>query len=152
MSGWERTRRRYRLVHDFARDFASDSTSALAGWKTAIEAEYGDLDQFLRDVQRRCFAAVDARLDSVLEAGPADPSASVVAIFAEVNRIYPELVRILEEYAGHPALAEGNARFRRSVLSTTGVDPAALLPRGSHPHPHEEGPCDERESACTAAV
>jgi len=133
MTGWNTARQRYRLVHHAAADFARSGQRGLTRWQPAIEAEYGNVDNFLRDIQRRYFTTVLARLDSVIETNPADPQAPVAAVFAGVASVYPDLSQVLRDHAGHPALAEGSARFRRSVLAGTGVDPAALMPGGS-PH------------------
>jgi hypothetical protein len=135
--GWEQAGRRYRLVHDVAGDFAKGGRRALAAWRPAIDTEYGDLDAFLRDVQRRYYRAAEARLDTVLEAPPADPEASVLAVLDEVAEIYPALRRLLEEFADLPAVAEGDARFRRSVRAATGVDLSARH--------DEKGTSDDRE-------
>jgi hypothetical protein len=67
-------------------------------------------------------------LDSVIEANPADPQAPIATVFAEVASVHPDLWQVLRDHACHPALAEGSARFRRSVLAGTGVDPVALMP------------------------
>jgi len=131
MSGWNTAARRYRLVHEAAADVARRGQPGLIRWQPAIEAEYGDVGSFLRDIQRRYFTTALARLDSVIETNPADPKAPVAAAFAEVARVYPDLCQVLRDHAGHPALAEGSARFRHRVLAGTGVDPVALLPGGS---------------------
>jgi hypothetical protein len=131
MTGWNTVKRRYRLVHQAAADVARSGQRGLTQWQSVIEAEYGNVDNFLRDIQRRYFTTALARLDSVSETNPADPQAPVAAVFAEVASVYPDLWRVLHDHAGHPALAEGSARFRWSVLAGTGVDPAALMPGGS---------------------
>ena len=131
MTGWDTAKRRYRLVHQAAPDIAGDGQRGLTQWQPAIEAEYGNVDNFLRDIQRRYFTTVLARLDAVIEANPAEPRASVAAVFAEAARVHPDLWQVLQDHPGHPALAEGSTRFRRSVLAGTGIDPAALLPGGS---------------------
>jgi hypothetical protein len=108
------------------------------------------VDNFLRDIQRRYFTTVLARLDPVIEANPADPRPPVAAVFAEAARVHPDLWQVLQDHAGHPALAEGSARLRRSVLAGTGVDPAALIPGGS---PHDmTGPAADRQPAAPAGV
>jgi hypothetical protein len=122
MTGWAQAGRRYRLVHDVAGDFARSGKAAFAKWGPAIETEFGDLDDFLRDAQRRFHTAAEARLDAVIEASPADRAASVVAVLDEVAGIYPDLRRLLDAHAGRPAVAEGTARFQRAVHAATGVD------------------------------
>jgi hypothetical protein len=130
MTGWNTAKRRYRLVHQAAADIARNRQSGVTRWQPAIEAEYGTVDNFLCDIQRRYFTTVLARLDPVIETNPSDPQAPIAAVFAEVARVHPDLWQVLRDHAGHLALAEGSARFCRSVLAGTGVDPAALLPGG----------------------
>jgi hypothetical protein len=143
MTGWNTAKRRYRLVHNAAADIARSGQRGLAQWQPAIEAEYGSVDNFLCDIQRRYFTTVLARLDPVIETHPADPRALMAAVFAEAASIHPDLWQVLRDNAGHPALAEGSVRFRQSVLAGTGVDPAALLP-GCSPR-HMTGPSDGRD-------
>ena len=131
MTGWNTANRRYRLVHQAAADIARNRQPGLTQWQPAIEAEYGTVDHFLRDIQRRYFTTVLARLDAVIETHPADPQAPIAVVFAEVASVHPDLWQVLQDHAGHPALAEGSARFRRSVLAGTGINPAALMPGGS---------------------
>lgn len=128
MTGWDTAQRRYRLVHNAAADIARNGQQGLTRWQPAIEAEYGTVDNFLCDIQRRYFTTVLAQLDAVIEAHPADPQAPMAVVFAKVSGVYPDLWQVLQDHAGHPALAEGSARFRGSVLAGTGVDPAALMP------------------------
>ena len=150
MTGWNTAKRRYRLVHYAAADVARSGQPGLTRWLPAIEAEYGNVGNFLADIQRRCFTTALARLDSVIETSPADPKAPVAAVFAEVASVYPDLWQVLADHAGHPALAEGSALFRRSVLARTGIDPAPLLPGGS---PRDTtGPVDAPEPATPPLV
>ena len=152
MSGWNTAKRRYRLVHHAAADLAQSGQRGLIPWQPAIEAEYGSLDNFLRDIQRRYFTTALARLDSVIETNPADPQAPVAAVFAEVASVHPDLWQVLHDHASHPALAEGSARFRRSVLAGTGIDPAALLPGGSPRHMTRPADAPELAVACAVLV
>jgi hypothetical protein len=150
MTGWNTAKRRYQLAHHAAADIARSGQRGLTQWQSAIEAEYGNVDNFLRDIQWRYFTTVLARLDSVIETNPADPRAPTAAVFAEVAHVHPDLCQVLQDYAGHPALAEGSAHFRRSVLAGTGIDPAALMPGGS---PRDmTGPADSGEPAFPSAV
>ena len=149
MTGWNTAKRRYRLVHQAAADIARNRQPGLTQWQPAIEAEYGTVDHFLRDIQRRYFTTVLARLDAVIEANPADPQAPLSAVFAQAANVHPDFWQVLQDHTGHAALAEGNARFRRSVLAGTGVDPAALIPGGS---PRDmTGPADGRGPAVPSA-
>lgn len=145
MVGWEQARRRYRLVHDVADDFATRGPVALAAWEPAIETEFGGLDGFLRDVQRRFHTTTEARLDAMIEAPPADPARSVIAVLDEVAEIHPGLRRLLDTYADRPALAEGTARFHRSVRAATGVDLTEIRPARSRYE--EKGPTRGRKPA-----
>src|SRR6476661_8261554 len=126
MTEWDRARRRYRLVHDLATAYEKKGPQAFTERGAELVAEYGDLDHFLRDVQRRYLTAAYTRLDGVIEEAPGDPETAVADALAAVAEVYPAFRRLLAEYADHPALAEGKARFRHAVLSATGVDPIGL--------------------------
>lgn len=127
MSGWEQTHRRYNLVYAVADDLARRGPVAIDDYKSAIDAEYGGIEGFLLDVQRRWFNAVDAHLDVVLEARPADVDGAVAKIVGEVAETDGQLRTVLEAFADHPVLAGGEARHRRRVLALTGVDSDALV-------------------------
>ncbi|WP_113642656.1 hypothetical protein [Prauserella sp. PE36] len=131
MGGWEQVHRRHRLVHAVAADVERLGNEALTGWESEIVAEYGELAAFLLDVQRRCHEAVYARLDLVLEDPSASPERDVRRTLAEAGRAHRALWGVLRACAGHPALAAGEARLRRSVFAATGVDPAP--PRRAQP-------------------
>jgi hypothetical protein len=150
MTGWDTAKRRYQLVHQAAADIAQSGQRGLTQWQPAIEAEYGTVDNFLRDIQWRYFTTVLARLDSVIETSPADPQPPTAAVFAEVARVHPDLRQVLQDYVGHPALAEGSAHFRRSVQAGTGIDPAALIPGGSSRD--MTGPANSEEPAFPSTV
>ena len=150
MTGWDTATRRYRLVHQAAADIARNRQRGLTQWQPAIEADYGTVDNFLRDIQRRYFTTALARLDAVIEANPAHPQAPVAAVFAEIASVHPDLWQVLQDHAGHPALAQGFVRFRRYVLASTGIDPAVLMSGGS---PRDRtGPADGPEPALPSAV
>ena len=119
MPGWAQVRRRYRLVHEVTSDFGRTGPGALVEWQSAIEAEFGDLGSFLRDVQRRYLTAVHARLDAVLESDSTDLEALATSVLAELAASYPSLLALLDAYAGHSALTDGDAHFRRSIQTAT---------------------------------
>src|SRR2546430_1369243 len=102
MTEWERARRRYRLVHDLAAAFEKKGPRALAERQHEMVAEFGDLDHFLRDVQRRYLTAAYTQLDEVIEQASGDPKAAVADALAAVAEAYPAFRRLLEEYADHP--------------------------------------------------
>jgi hypothetical protein len=150
MTGWEQARRRHRLAHDVAGDFARNGPEALAGWRPAIETEFGGLDDLLRDVQRRLHTAAEARLDALIEAPPADPETSVVAVLDEVAEIYPDLRCLLDAHASHPAVAEGTARFHRAVRAATGVDLTRI--QSDRSRYEEKGPSRDRKPVFRARL
>ncbi|GLY86145.1 hypothetical protein [Actinoallomurus iriomotensis] len=145
MAGWEQARRRYRLVHDVAGDVARNGPGAIAEWLPAIEAEFGDLGELLHDVQRRLHTAAEARLDALIEAPPAHPEASVMAVLDEVAETHPDLRRLVDAYASHPAVAEGTARFHRAVRAATGVDLTQV--RSDRSRYEEKGSSRDRKPA-----
>ncbi|MFC7342794.1 hypothetical protein [Saccharopolyspora griseoalba] len=128
MSGWQRTRARYRLVHEVAAECLRGGPEALSQRKAAIEAEYGDVEQFLRDVQRRYRMAVEARLDAVAESPDGEASARVAEALAAVAADHAGLLSILTARGDDPALAEGEARLRGLVRAFGGRSDAEPAP------------------------
>lgn len=78
---WERYHRRFRLTQDVLADVARTGTPTIsAARRVQIEAEYGDVGDFLRDLRVRWDRMVDARMDAVLEVGhTGDDHAAAVA-------------------------------------------------------------------------
>jgi len=109
----------------------SGSTEAVSGWAEDIEAAFGDLDTFLRHVQRRWYTALGARVDGVLERGAVDRQAEVRAAWSELAAADPGSRMVLDAYAGHPALQHGERRH-------AGLLAAALM------SPPEEEPTESR--------
>ncbi|MGH3451115.1 MAG: hypothetical protein ACRDQW_10395 [Haloechinothrix sp.] len=145
MSNWERTHRRYRLVYAVADAIALRGPEVIDEWQAAIHTEFGGMDGFLQDVQRRWYTAVDAHLDAVLEDEPADSGVAVAEILDSVSATDRSLRLVLDAFAEHPVLLEGDARHRRSLLAVTGVDQDALVPA------QQEGKESIFRKACTVA-
>ncbi|TCP47379.1 hypothetical protein EV191_112175 [Tamaricihabitans halophyticus] len=116
MSGWDQVQRRHQLIYRVAEQVANDGTAALAGWRPAIVAEYGELSTFLCDAQRRYDEAVRARLDLLLELDQPRTTEALAKIRAEVDRAYPNLTRMLHTLANHSALPTGT-----STLAASGI-------------------------------
>lgn len=133
MSGWERTHRRYRLVYAVADDIANGGPEAIEKWQAAIDLEYGGLDEFLLDVQRRWYNAVDAHLDMVLESS-AGADGTVPGVMQRVRESDGGLLAVLEAFEGHAALSAGARRHQAIMLALTGMDErAADTPRQRKP-------------------
>lgn len=128
MSGaWERTHRRYDLVHAVLDEIAR------SGWPivpTALRAEidevFGDFGAFLRDVQRRWYQTFDARLDDLLENPPEDLEGAVRDLWQNLDRDQVAARVLLDGHAAHPALAAIDEHHRRSLLTATGFDQQEL--------------------------
>lgn len=138
MSNWEQTHRRYDLVYAVADAIALRGPEVIDEWHDEIDEVFDDVAGFLRDVQRRWYTAVDAYLDAVLEEQPADVEAAVAEILGRVSTTDRALRIVLDAFADHPALAEGDAQHRWSLLAVTGVDQDKLVP------PAQE----QRQAAC----
>lgn len=126
MSGdWERTNRRNRLVHDVIDEVARTRRAVLpAALRAEVDAEFGDLHEFLRAVQLRWHRALDARLDQLLENGDADVAGAVRGMYRELARDLSGTRLLLDAHADDPALAELESRHRRSLTGTVGLDEA----------------------------
>lgn len=103
MSGWEQTHRRYRLVYAVAEDIARRGPAARNEWQQTIEAEYGSVDNFVSDVRRRWYNAVDAHLDDVR-------TKRLAEVEAEVSKANRPLRVLLEAFAGDQVRTEDGSR------------------------------------------
>jgi hypothetical protein len=119
---WDRLHRRHRLVHAVLDDIARTDRPAVAPrFAAAIDAEFGDLGGFLRDVQLRWYRAFDARLDALLEDEPADLPGAVAELWRELADTMPAARRLLDFHAGHAALAALDEHHRRTLRAATGI-------------------------------
>ena len=110
-AAWDRVHNRYqvaaRVLDDVRRSRRAETVS---DWSDEIEAAFGDLDSFLRHVQRRWYTSLATRVDQILEEGVPDRQAAVRAAWEELGRLDPASRLLLDAYAGHPALQHGERR------------------------------------------
>lgn len=121
---WERTHRRYRLVHAVLDDMAAAGTPVLSAGRLAeIEAEYGRLDGFLQDVQLRWYRMFEARLDGD----------GVPGLWQRLAAEQWPMRLLLDAYAEHPAVLAGEAHHGAKLLPvvTQGGPCAAARPSGA---------------------
>ena len=105
--GWERTRRRYRLVHTVLDEIARTGRPEVPPTlREEVDVEFGGFAGFLHEVQRRWYRSLDARLDG----------------FAAVGVVWRELADdllatrlLIDTYSWHPALAELDAWHEREI-------------------------------------
>jgi hypothetical protein len=121
-AAWDRAHNRYevaaRVLDDVRR---SRHAETLTRWSDEIEAAFGDLDAFLRHVQRRWYTALAARVDRILEDEVWDRQAAVREAWEELARLDPASRLVLDAYSGHPALEHGERRHSQLLG-------AALMP------------------------
>jgi hypothetical protein len=104
--------------------------------RAAVDAEFGGLGDFLREVQVRWYRAFNARLDDLLEEQPRDLHAALVQLWHDLADTMPTARYLLDSHLDHPKLAAGDARHRSLLHTVTGVDlDPASLPRRSLPMP-----------------
>ncbi|MGW4469965.1 hypothetical protein ACWENQ_09850 [Nonomuraea sp. NPDC004354] len=116
-------RRRQQLVHAVLAEVAATGQPVVpAALAAEVTAEFGEIEEFLREVQRRWYRAFDARLDAVLEEWPRDMRAALLQLWREIAAAMPEARFLLDAHAGHPALAVLDAQHRRRLRTATGVD------------------------------
>ncbi|GAT70513.1 hypothetical protein PS9374_06199 [Planomonospora sphaerica] len=100
-------RRRRTLAHVVLRDLAETGhTTVPPWWEAEIEREFGGLDGFLAELSRQWWAAYAVHLDALIELGAGDAGQA----WADVAEQLPYLRRVLDAYAGEPALAEAERR------------------------------------------
>ena len=129
MSGaWERTHRRYRLVHAVLDEVARTGQPVVpAALRADVDAEFGDFGGFMREVRRRWQRSFDARLDGLLESPPEHRVAAARALWRELAADLPETRLMLDTYAAHPALAEPAERHQEA-LAGYGEDELRTVP------------------------
>ncbi|GAA4548042.1 hypothetical protein [Amycolatopsis samaneae] len=126
---WNELHRRHRLVQAVLGEIAESGRPVLtSGARAEVEAEFGGYDGFLREVQTRWYRAFDARLDAVLEEGPADPRGALARLWHELAADLPGARLLLDAHTGHPALAELAEHHHRRLYRATGVrfDPGRI--------------------------
>lgn len=110
MSGaWERTRRRYRLLHTVLDEVARTGRPVVpAGLRTDVDAEFGDFGGFMREVRLRWQRSFDARLDGLLESlpGDGDTGSATRELWRELAEDLPATRLLLDTHATHPVLAD----------------------------------------------
>lgn len=119
---WNQVHRRYELVQQTTDAVFRYGPKALDEWREALDAEYGGLDGWLRDIQRRWYTTFDAHLDGVLADAPYELDDAIADAWRRVARMRPELHAVLTTFADHPALVPGRQRHRRLLSAATGVD------------------------------
>lgn len=115
---WHHAHRRYELVEAV---LAAGEPTVPAALQARVDAEFGDFGGFLREVQARWYRAFDARLDAVLEDGPADMDAALAELWRDLAGTMPAVRRLLDVHADHPVVAASNAHHRRRLHAATGV-------------------------------
>lgn len=136
---WERTHRRYRLVHAVLDDVAAAGRAVLSAGRLAeIETEYGGLDGFLQDVQLRWYRTLEARLDTVLERRATGRSGgdgdAVHRLWQRLDAEQWPMRLLLDAFADHPAVLAGEAHHRPRLSAVTGtgnVPSAVARPSGA---------------------
>ena len=120
---WERTRRRRLLVHAVLRSLGDRRDPVLThNQRVEIDAEYGDLDGFLGEVQAYWYRAFDARLDQLLAGDDHELGAGISSLWRELSLEQPATRRLLDAYADRPILLAGEEHHRLRLLAATGVD------------------------------
>lgn len=131
---WERTHRRYRLVHAVLDDVAEAGRPVLSAGRLAeIEAEYGGLDGFLQDVQLRWYRMLEARLDTMLErrakGRSGDDGDAVRGLWQRLAAEQWPMRLLLDAFADHPAVLAGEAHRGARLAPATascGGEPCAV--------------------------
>jgi len=124
--GWEQVHRRYDLAEEVLRRVrrARSVEAVLERWLPELEREFGGLDGFLQHVQRQWYNRLAVRLDVVLDPDGRDEDPR--RIWAELAADEPAIRRVLDAYAGHPALEHGDRVHSDLTRRATGYSAAEL--------------------------
>ncbi|MQA14860.1 MAG: hypothetical protein GEV09_12005 [Pseudonocardiaceae bacterium] len=91
-----------------------------------VDTEFGGLDGLLLAAAHRWYTALHAHLDAVLEQHPAHLPTAVAELWRALERTHPACRALLDAHGDRPVLATVEARQRRMLLDTTGVDLHAM--------------------------
>ena len=124
MSGsWENAHRRYALAHAIGEDVLRAGPAAVRWRQAEIDETYGGLDQALRDIQYRWYHALHTAVDGALEDGR--PTGDVWRATVKNHRSYRA---VLDAFAEHPALAEGEEYHQNRLLAVGISEPQKESP------------------------
>jgi hypothetical protein len=125
---WNRAHRRHHLVHLVLSAISDTGRPEIpAGLRPEVDAEFGGLEGFLREVQSRWYRTFDARLDALVECWPDDVHHALHELWREVSIAMPEARALLDAHVDHPALAALHRHHRRQLYAATGVHLDPLL-------------------------
>ncbi|MGH3735641.1 MAG: hypothetical protein ACRDT6_08465 [Micromonosporaceae bacterium] len=88
---------------------------------------FADAGELLTMAQQRWHSHLGARIDAALETGEA-PSTAVGGAYRETIRSMPEIRRLLDSQAGHPALAPAREREYSLLAWAAGLTPRTTAP------------------------
>lgn len=137
---WEDYRQRTRVL-----DAVLDDVTASGDWRIPdqrqpeIELTFGDQAGFARALYPRWFAALSARMDTVLEAHPEDLPEAAEREAAQLARERAGLFALLAAYADHPALEEAREQERHYLDWAPGAQLTALAVRRDELLPEDQG-------------
>lgn len=92
------------------------------GPEHALPEAFADTGDLLVTAQQRWHSHLGARIDAALETGEA-PSIAVGSAYRETIRSMPEIRRLLDHHAGHPALAAPEERELSLLAWAAGLTP-----------------------------
>lgn len=127
---WEDYRRRTRVL-----DAVLDDVTASSDWQIPDQRQgevvktFGDEAGFAQALYPRWFAALSARMDTVLEVRPEDLPEAAEREAAQLARERAGLFALLAAYADHPALEEAREQERHYLDWAPGAQLPALAKR-----------------------
>lgn len=127
---WETYRQRQRVLDGVLDDVAaSGSWQIPARWRPETERTFGGEADFAQALYPRWFAALTARLDTVLENRPADLPEAAARAARQLARERPALFALLAAYADHPVMERVRQQERGYLGWAPGAQLAALAPQ-----------------------
>lgn len=122
--------RRQRIMDEVLDDVAASGGRRIPDrWRPEIDETFGDEASFALALYPRWFAALTARLDTVLETGSADLPDAAARVAGDLARERPALFAVLAAYCGDPELEDVRRRERQYLNWAPGAELTELASR-----------------------
>lgn len=132
---WERTHRRMQVLAEAMAAIEAQETPQVP-WNDRVAAAFDSPDDLLASLHQRWLTRLSARIDLALErTGPGEGADAATAAWRDTERSMPGVRRLLDRYAGSPALRHGERIEHRLLMLACDSPPPTTASPGLRPAP-----------------